>query len=422
MSVALLIARLLFKSTLICSGALLCTAVHAQKASNGSGTAGASSATPIAGSTLESDPIRCWLKSTKTSVHIGEQFNVALTCGVIETSRVSVVPDVGQIEPASIQLAPFEVLSGLRHPDIRAGVWRYFQYEYTLRLIADGFFGQDLAVPAVSLSYRVNLSDAGATQEGRESTYVLPQLPIRVVSLVPQIATDIRDAPRDTFADIDARTFRGTVSFVVAGILYAFAAVLLLLAIVRAFGKLKRRGPVLERILSSSTIVREAQHALGRVRTDARGGWTPDLMARALASLRIAGSLALGRPPAQTRVPRNAIAREGQLLIRRSWFKPGAVLLSAATTPNALSQATAPMPYRVLGPTVALDELQSALKVFSEGSYGRDAQIDAGALDRALSQGLEVLRALRVQSSWPLRYLNECMQWFVSRWGPGWAP
>ena len=39
-----------------------------------------------------------------------------------------------------------------------------------------------------------------ASQEGREKSYVLPQLPIRVVSLVPTITTDIRDAARDTFA------------------------------------------------------------------------------------------------------------------------------------------------------------------------------------------------------------------------------
>ena len=133
-------------------------------------------------------------------MHVGEQFNVALTCAVIETSRAVVVPDVSQIEPGSIQMAPFEVLSGRRHPDIKTGMWRYFQYEYTVRLIADGFFGQDLAVPPISLNYRVNMLGAGAPQEGREKVYVLPQLPIRIVSLVPTIATDIRDAARDTFA------------------------------------------------------------------------------------------------------------------------------------------------------------------------------------------------------------------------------
>jgi hypothetical protein len=245
-------------------------------------------------------------------------------------------------------------------------------------------------------------------------------LPIRVISLVPQIATDIRDAPRDTFADIDARTFRGTASFVVAGILYAFAAVLLLLGIVRAFTKLKRRGPVVEQVLPSSTVVRQAQYALGRVRTAAmQGGWTPELMGRALASLRIAGSLAVGRSPAQTRVASNATVREGQLIIRRGWFKPGAILLSAPATPRTLSQATAPRP--VLGPTVALDELQSVLTIFSEASYGRATEVDGGALDRALSEGLKVLRALRMQSSWPVRYLNDCMQWFAGRWGLGWA-
>ena len=38
---------------------------------------------------FESEPLRCWLKSTTTSVHVGEQFNVALTCAVGETGTIA---------------------------------------------------------------------------------------------------------------------------------------------------------------------------------------------------------------------------------------------------------------------------------------------------------------------------------------------
>src|SRR5213596_818909 len=71
-------------------------------------------ATP-AGATMASDPIRCWWKTDKTAVQVGERFTLALTCSVIETSRVTVVPDLNQLEAGVVQLAPFEVLSGVRH-------------------------------------------------------------------------------------------------------------------------------------------------------------------------------------------------------------------------------------------------------------------------------------------------------------------
>src|ERR1700722_10659392 len=93
-----------------------------------------SPSTAAAMSTIESEPIRCWWKTDKTAVHVGERFVLALTCSVIETGRVTVVPNLEQLDPGAIRLAPFEVLEGVRHEDIKAGMWRYFQYEYKLRL------------------------------------------------------------------------------------------------------------------------------------------------------------------------------------------------------------------------------------------------------------------------------------------------
>src|SRR5262245_2151455 len=84
------------------------------------------------------DPIKCWWKTDKSAVEVGEQFTLTLTCGVIETRGTTVVPKMDQLDPGALQLDPFEVVGGSRHDDIQAPPWRYFQYEYTVRLI-----GQD---------------------------------------------------------------------------------------------------------------------------------------------------------------------------------------------------------------------------------------------------------------------------------------
>src|SRR5690348_3293353 len=101
---------------------------------------------------VETDPIRCWWKTDRTAVRIGERFTLALTCGVVETSSVKVVPTLTQIDPGAIQLTPFEVVGGRRGDDVVAPPWRYVQYEYTLRLLGEGFFGQDVNVPPLTVT------------------------------------------------------------------------------------------------------------------------------------------------------------------------------------------------------------------------------------------------------------------------------
>ena len=42
-----------------------------------------------------------------------------------------------------------------------------------------------------------------------------------MLSLVPADATDIRDTTAETFADVDQRTFRANLLFVIGGVLFA---------------------------------------------------------------------------------------------------------------------------------------------------------------------------------------------------------
>jgi hypothetical protein len=338
-------------------------------------------------STAESDPITCWLKTTKTAVHIGEQFNLALTCAIVDTPRVAVVPDLGPVEPTTIQLAPFEVVGGTRHPDIQAGTRRYLQFEYTLRLIADSFFGQDVAIPAVVLKYVVQIRDGGAAQQGREKSYVLPVLPVRIISLVPQNASDIRDASRSTFADIETHAFRATVAYVVGAFLLAISALLLIVGIMRAFSRHGGKRRVTEDRLAPATIARSCVTALhGAMDRAASKGWTAELLGEALAALRIGAALALKRPVTQRHVEPGFVAREGQVTVRKGVVRPRNFAISAPIT-----SATA-------GP------FADALKVFTEARYGRERETEDAKLFELLEDSSRVLSSLRTRLFWRLAW------------------
>src|SRR3954454_20115886 len=172
----------------------------------------AAAATAAGAQTVQIDPLQCWWRTSARAVRGGEPFTVVLTCAVIETDAATVVVDQTRLEPSVVQFAPFEVLGGPPHgADLRTDQRRFFQYEYRLRLIADGMFGKDVALPETKISYRVQskVGQQKASLQGRDLSYVLPAQSMRVLSLVPGDASDIRDtSASDTFSDIDQRAFR----------------------------------------------------------------------------------------------------------------------------------------------------------------------------------------------------------------------
>ena len=110
-----------------------------------------------------------------------------------------------------------------------------------MRLLSDGFFGQDVTIPALTVTY--NLQERGSGSQGRDQTYILPALPMRILSLVPKSADDIRDASGQTFASIESRRFRASLATTTAWIAFAFAvAVRHLRARARRPGSFARRA------------------------------------------------------------------------------------------------------------------------------------------------------------------------------------
>jgi hypothetical protein len=359
---------------------------------------------------VESDPIRCWWKTDRTSVRVGESFGLTLTCGVIETGPIVVVPVLTQLEGGAIQLTPFEVASATRRADVLVPPWRYVQFEYAVRLLNDGYFGQDINLPAVTVTY--NLKSAGADSAGREQSYVLPALPMRILSLVPKAAGDIRDASALTFAEIESRRYYATAARVAAAIALVFAAVFAVLALLRFTQRFRVRTPAAARIVPAASVLAGCATTLRDVQRDARsGGWSPELARKALPAMRIAGASALGRPIAQQYVAADVLTREGQVVVKTGTLGLGRAVVSAATTPSAIATALDGRPSGTSRARGAMAQLGEALQAFGRAAYGRQAgqggpAVDGAELDRAMETALEAVQRLRIGALWPMRMVQ----------------
>ena len=199
---------------------------------------------------------------------MAEPFGLTLTCRVMETDRMRVVPNLAEIEPTAIELTPFEVLEGTRHEDIVVPPWRYVQYEYTVRLLGDEFFGKDIPIPATNLPFRVQTGGA-ETVEGAEQMYLLPSMPMRILSLVPSQAADILDPTTDTFADLEARRVRSRIEIVASAMFFGFAAILASVGAVRIGERFRQRGPAVEKTVPVGTVLGSCAREIDRVRAEA---------------------------------------------------------------------------------------------------------------------------------------------------------
>jgi hypothetical protein len=144
--------------------------------------------------------------------------------------------------------------------------------------------------------------------------------------------------------------------------------------------------------------------------TDANG-WTEALVTRALAAARIAAASALGRVPSQRLVDRqpaadvSAATWDGAIERRRRGGRD--VRVSSAVTGHDLAEKLAVLPPSAsAGSRELLTQLQGALTSFTAAQYAREASLDRGALDQALTNTLDAVRALRSRYAWPTLQLR----------------
>jgi len=361
---------------------------------NGTAAAQAPAAGPRPGE-VETAPIRCWWKTDRTSIRVGERFGLTLTCSVIETRSVTVVPTLTQLDPGALQVPPFEVVGGSRRDDVVAAPWRYIQYEYTVRFLGEGYFGQDLTIPPLSVTYAIKATSGGGA-EGRDLSYILPAIPLRVMSLVPREASDIRDASAETFADVESRQFRARGAFIASAILLAAAVGVLLIGAVRLFGRRRTRQAGAIRTMPPALVLGSCVSGLRALRSAvARDGWSPTLARRASALLRVAGAIALGRQVAQTPTDRATPERDGQVVVRRGLVRRRQAAVSAATTPQVIARALQNGHRPTAATRAALEQLRGSLETLGSAGYGRPSDLDLLTLNTALEQGTDAVKQLR---------------------------
>ena len=332
-------------------------------------------------------PIECWWKTDRSAIRVGERFELTLTCAVIDTDQVKVVVDESSLAPSALHLVPFEIVGGQRFRDIFNRPRRFFQYQYSMRVLGEEFFGKDVSLPRLQISYRVqNALNGGSALSGREELYSLRPVPIQVLSLVASTAADIRDTPPETFGDIDARLFRSNLLLLVAGVAMASALLLVVVSLVRATVKRRSAAATRRRVVSPALVLYAASRELSVVRAASQNeGWTGDLAGRAASALRLAGAFAIGLPVSQHDLEVGGQAGEGQLVVRRGLFGKR-VVVSAAVTPGAAGRNRA---------SSLWPGLSQAIAEFTTVRYGRNGSVDGVALDAALAEGQDLVKRLR---------------------------
>jgi hypothetical protein len=341
-------------------------------------------------------PIECWWKTDRSAVRVGEHFTLTLTCAVLDTDRVKVVVDESALAPSALHLVPFDIVGGQRFRDILNAPRRFFQYQYTMRVLGEEFFGREVTLPRLQISYRVqNSLQGGAALQGRETQYSLVPVPIRVLSLVPAGTSDIRDTPVDTFGDVDARLFRSNALLITAVVAFVLSGLMAVMLVARTAVKRYATTATRHRTVSPGAVLRAASRELGAVQSESQsGGWSTDLAGRAAAALRLAGAVALSRPVSHKEIDREVAPAEGQVVARSGLglLRGKTTVLSASITPD-----TAPLNGRKTASSEAWQLLSRTLGTFSAARYSRNGGIDGPALDAALSDAQDGVKGLRLK-------------------------
>lgn len=358
------------------------------------------------GGNVENDPIRCWTRTSAGAVRIGETFTVTLTCAVIETDLVQVVPDESKLGVAVVQMTPFEVAGGYHPQDIKTNSRRFFQYDYNVRMINPDAIGTDVPIPLMQVTYRVNSRIAGNQQmQGREMSYVLPPMWVKVMSVVPQDAMDIRDTDDASFARVERISDRAGVLQVGAVTLMVLGGVMTLIGLISIARRATKHttGPQ-ERFLSRPALMRLAVRELSAAQQEGMaGGWSDAALSRAAGALRLAAAGAADRPISQRTVDADTIAADGRFVISRMGrFKRTAI--SAAVTGDDLDRALRRAPDGSARRQL-LEELQQTLRALSAAQYSRPGT-DRSGIDTLVNKALDLARQVRSQRSWPREWLR----------------
>jgi hypothetical protein len=352
------------------------------------------------------DPIRCWWQSSAGAITIGETFNVVLTCAVIETPSMQVVPDESRLGVASIQMAPFEILGGSHPADAHREQRRFFQYHYQLRLISPDAIGRDVKVPALSIPYRVHSRvGAAAALEGRDLTYLMPALAIKVLSMVPAEAADIRDGSDASLGAVEALRFRASMFEILAIALGAIGVVVAVLALVPLARGSRAAGPAASNRLPDRAVAAGAAAELAAVQAVVSGdGWTDATVERALSAVRVIAALAIRHPISEKTLMAAEAAPDGRFAVAHGRIKGKRAAMSSAVTAKDVAIAGSRLDDSVsMTHRHQLEGLQSALAELTAASYKQAPVREAVVLNEAVRHAAATAGELqRERNAWSI--------------------
>ena len=359
---------------------------------------------PTPGSRLPTpgwEPIRCWRQSSAGAITVGETFTMTLTCAAYAGDNAQVIPDESRLGVASIQLAPFEILGGSHPPDVHRGSRRFFQYDYQLRIISPDAVGHDVNLPPLTISYRIHSTvGAAATLEGRDLSYLLPMMPIKVLSLVPADAGDIRDASEASLASVDALRFRSSAFQALTWTFAALSVAMLVFALVPLARSQAKGSAVQSHRAPDRAVLGRAIEELAAVRAHVdREGWDDDATSRALAAMRLIAATTIDQPISQKVSVDGAGTPAGRLLVKHGIVRPLTVTVSSAATPDDVAKARSDATRFSTTRQLQLEGLQSGLAALSAALYRKDPSHDAAALDEAVRHAQSVAKDVAAERS-----------------------
>ena len=369
---------------------------------------------------VQLDALQCWRDIAVESTIIGEPFAMLVTCAVVETDTATTVPNEVALTPETIDVSPFEVIEGQRFTDVRDGPWRYFQYQYRLRITDEDFFGEDVEIPAIELQYHIERTfEGGSNLPGRELRYTLPPHTVRIISLVPENAEDIREPDVEAFSASDERIFRANLATLIAGAFGLVATGFLVLALVQLRRVWRGTGPKKEKLLTPSMVIRSVISELTALQKAVlENGWNSDLISRNLTALRLASAVALTSPIAQTQVRSTQSHRDGQLKIESGLWRPKTTAVSSAITPTAIGEAVESR--RKIGSNdprlECLEILREALDTFTVVRYTTNDDMPTGQMTAELDRSITAIRPLRFRTLTPVqhttRFIESIQHWW----------
>jgi hypothetical protein len=340
----------------------------------------------------QADPIRCWWRTSQGAVFVGEPFDATLTCAAREQDSTRSVTDETRLAAAVVPLAPFEVLGGSHPADLHSPTHRFFQYHYTVRIIDRDAIGREARFPDLVIPYRVQALTNGEWVDGRERTYTIPGHAIRVLSLVPADASDIRDSGDAGFARVEALRFRSRALDIAAYALVTLGALIAAPALVALARRRRGHDTVISPRAPARAVVQAATAELDAIEREARHGWTPDLTARTLSALRLVAAAALGQgvatQPLDGRAP-----RPGELVVSRGLLRKREFAVSSALTSDEVRRATANLSSAT--PTArrtALDNLADAMRTLTAVLYRQTFTAQDPRVDEAFASGRRAAR------------------------------